>query len=207
MCRIGNGLNTATAPVWQTETTQARWRGHLVILELGLNVGGYCVVNWINYGLSFHEGSIAWRLPIALQFVFMILLFAIIPWLPESPRSVYPTQLTVEEKNAKDMSRWLMSHNRAEEAREVLACIEARSIEDPFVAAQQDEIKYNIQYEHDNATPWRKLLWSRTSNDTKTLRRLVLGAGTQAIQQFQGLVAKQIYSMLKYLTIYLQGLT
>ncbi|KAL4767646.1 hypothetical protein BDW60DRAFT_226402 [Aspergillus nidulans var. acristatus] len=42
----------------------------LVILELGLNVGGYCLVNWINYGLSFKEGSIAWRLPIALQHFF-----------------------------------------------------------------------------------------------------------------------------------------
>lgn len=90
-CSIGNGLSTATAPVWQTETAQAKWRGKLVILELGLNVGGYCIVNWINYGLSFQGGAIAWRLPLALQLFFIIVLFATIPWLPESPRLVFYT--------------------------------------------------------------------------------------------------------------------
>lgn len=88
MYSIGNGMNTATAPIWQTETAQAKWRGKLVIFELGLNVGGYCIVNWINYGLSFHEGPIAWRLPIALQFVLIFILFLTVPWLPESPRYV-----------------------------------------------------------------------------------------------------------------------
>jgi hypothetical protein len=83
---IGNGINTATAPIWQTVTAQAKWRGKLVILDLGLNVGGYCIVNWINYGLSFHEGAIAWRLPISLQLIFIVVLLATVPWLPESPR-------------------------------------------------------------------------------------------------------------------------
>ena len=85
-CSIGNGLSTATAPVWQTETAQAKWRGKLVILELGLNVGGYCIVNWINYGLAFVDGPVSWRFPLAFQLVFIIMIFLIIPWLPESPR-------------------------------------------------------------------------------------------------------------------------
>lgn len=86
MSRLGNGINTATAPIWQTETAQAKWRGKLVILDLGLNVGGYCIVNWINYGLSFRGGAIAWRLPISLQLIFVAVLLVTIPWLPESPR-------------------------------------------------------------------------------------------------------------------------
>ncbi|KAL5334443.1 general substrate transporter [Aspergillus crustosus] len=122
---IGNCLSIATAPVWQTETAQAKWRGKLVIFELGLNVGGYCIVNWINYGLSFHEGSIAWRLPIALQLFFIVILFATIPWLPESPR-------------------WLLSHDHGEEALEVLACIEAMSPDDPYIRTQYDEINYYL---------------------------------------------------------------
>ncbi|PYI06962.1 MFS general substrate transporter [Aspergillus sclerotiicarbonarius CBS 121057] len=60
---IGNGINTTTAPVWQTETSTARWRGRLVIFEMLMNLAGYCLVNWINYGLSFHGGSVAWRFP------------------------------------------------------------------------------------------------------------------------------------------------
>lgn len=149
------------------------------------------MVNWINYGLSFREGPIAWRLPIALQFVFMLFLFVLIPWLPESPRYVFLVYLIEYREELMYMPRWLISHNRDDEAREILACIEAKSIEDPFIAAQHDEIKYSIQYEHDNATSWRNLFWSKTSNDTKTLRRLLLGAGTQAIQQFQGLLTTE----------------
>lgn len=91
-CRIGNGINTSTAPIWQTETAQVSWRGRLVILEMALNVGGFMLVNWINYGLSFHGGALAWRLPIALQFFFIFVLAATVPWLPESPRYVRTTE-------------------------------------------------------------------------------------------------------------------
>ncbi|KAJ6008674.1 Major facilitator superfamily domain general substrate transporter [Penicillium canescens] len=163
---LGNGINTATAPIWQTETAQAKWRGKLVILDLGLNVGGYCIVNWVNYGLSFHDGAIAWRLPISLQLIFIAVLLVTVPWLPESPR-------------------WLMTQAREEEAMEVLACVEAMPIEDPLIITQRDEIKFSITYESDNAVRWRDLLRRSKSDNTKTLRQLLLGAGTQAMQQFQ----------------------
>ncbi|KAL4921117.1 major facilitator superfamily domain-containing protein [Aspergillus aurantiobrunneus] len=146
----GNGLSTATAPVWQTETAQAKWRGKLVILELGLNVGGYCLL------------------------CFIIVLFATIPWLPESPR-------------------WLLSHNRDDEALEVLACIEALDSDDPYIRTQYDEIKYSIGHERDNAIRWRDLVRRNRSDGTKTLRRLLLGASTQAIQQFQGINIMSYY--------------
>jgi hypothetical protein len=79
-------MNTATAPIWQTETSNAQWRGKLVILEMVLNVVGFSMVNWINYGLSHVAGSVAWRFPLAFQLTFIFVLFATIPWLPESPR-------------------------------------------------------------------------------------------------------------------------
>ena len=43
---IGNGLNTATAPVWQAETSQANWRGKLVVIEMILNIAGFSLSNW-----------------------------------------------------------------------------------------------------------------------------------------------------------------
>lgn len=83
---IGNGINTSTAPIWQTETAKASWRGKLVILEMMMNIFGFMLVNWINYALSFRAGSVAWRFPLAFQFVFIIILYLTVPWLPESPR-------------------------------------------------------------------------------------------------------------------------
>lgn len=38
---IGNGLNTSTAPVWQSETSKASWRGKLVVIEMILNIAGF----------------------------------------------------------------------------------------------------------------------------------------------------------------------
>ncbi|PKY00220.1 putative MFS sugar transporter [Aspergillus campestris IBT 28561] len=171
---VGNGINTATAPIWQTETAQARWRGKLVILEMGLNVGGYCLVNWINYGLSFNAGAVAWRFPIAFQFVFIFLLYATVPWLPESPR-------------------WLLSHDRESEALQVLSCIEDKPVDDPYITTQYDEIMYSISYERQNAIAWKDLLKRDKGNDTKTLRRLLLGAGSQAMQQFGGINLMSYY--------------
>ena len=83
---IGNGINTATAPVWQTETSQVKWRGKLVVIELILNIGGFSISNWMTYGFSYTGGALAWRFPLAFQLVFIIILFATTPWLPESPR-------------------------------------------------------------------------------------------------------------------------
>ena len=83
---IGNGINTATAPVWQTETSQVKWRGKLVVLEMILNIAGFSISNWVTYGFSFLGGPVGWRFPLAFQFVFIFILFGTVPWLPESPR-------------------------------------------------------------------------------------------------------------------------
>ncbi|CAJ0547200.1 Ff.00g018270.m01.CDS01 [Fusarium sp. VM40] len=136
---IGNGINTATAPIWQTETAQAKWRGKLVILEMAMNIAGFCLVNWINYGLSFVEGSVAWRFPLAFQFVFIFVLFATVPGFP--------------------------SHH---------------------VGSSR---MYSVNYEREHTIKWKDILLKRNKDtaDTKTLRRLLLGANTQLMQQFGGI--------------------
>lgn len=171
---IGNGINTATAPIWQCETAPVSLRGKLVMLELGMNVGGFMIVNWVNYGLSFSEGPIAWRLPLALQYVFIFVLYATIPWLPESPR-------------------WLMSHNRTEEALRNLSCLEGKHPTDPAIILQMEEIQYLVDYEREHALKWKDLLKSGAAGGTKPLRRLLLGAGTQFIQQFEGINIMSYY--------------
>jgi MFS family permease len=163
---IGNGMNTATAPVWQTEASTIKWRGKLVVIELILNIAGFSLSNWVTFGLSFVGGAVAWRVPLALQFIFIVILFATVPWLPESPR-------------------WMIAHEQEDEAFKILADLEGLSEDDPFIITQHKEIVYTVQYERANTVPWSQLLRGKTGDKggTKTMRRLLLGMGTQFIQQ------------------------
>jgi hypothetical protein len=126
----------------------------------------------VTYGFSFLGGGVAWRVPLALQFIFIAILYATVPWLPESPR-------------------WLIAKGRVEEADQILADVEDRDIDDPFIITQSKDIQWAAAYEKENAVSWIDLLRGRTgqSGGTCTLRRLILGCGTQAMQQLTG----QIY--------------
>ncbi|KAI1275630.1 general substrate transporter [Xylaria sp. FL0933] len=163
----GNGINTATAPVWQTETSKVHNRGKLVLLEMAMNIFGFMLSNWVN-GLSYVGGPIGWRLPLAIQLLFCAILFSTVPWLPESPR-------------------WLLAHGRQDEASLILADLEDAPVNDPVIIAERQEIMFSIEYERKHAIRWRDLLRGRTVAGTNTVRRLLLGVGTQAFQQLGGI--------------------
>ncbi len=165
---LGNGMNTATAPVWQAETSKAAWRGKLIVIELILNIAGFSLSNWITYGFSFVNGPVAWRFPLAFQFFFIIILFVTVPWLPESPR-------------------WLIAHGHIDEAEQIIADLEAKDVLDAYVVTESKEIQYAVEFEREHGVSWWDLLRGRTgSAGTCTIRRLILGAGAQAMQQFAG---------------------
>ncbi|CAJ2513262.1 Uu.00g013810.m01.CDS01 [Anthostomella pinea] len=171
---IGNGINTATAPVWQTETSKVHNRGKLVVFEMSMNIFGFMLSNWVNYGMSFVGGSVGWRFPLSVQLLFCLVLFCTVPWLPESPR-------------------WLIAHGRDDEASLILADLEDKSVNDPYVMAERQEILYSVDYERKNAIRWRDILRGRTKAGTKSVRRLILGSGTQAMQQLGGINIMSYY--------------
>lgn len=166
---IGNGINTSTAPPWQAETSKAAWRGKLIVIELILNIAGFSLSNWVTFGFSYLPGGVAWRVPLALQFIFIVILFATVPWLPESPR-------------------WLVQKDRVEEAEQILADIEGTEIADPYVQTELNEIKYSTAYEREHSVRIRDLVRGKkgTEAGSCTLRRVILGMGAQAMQQLSG---------------------
>jgi hypothetical protein len=72
-----------------------------------------------------------------------------------------------------------------EEAESILAAVEGRDINDPFIITQSKDIQWAVQYEKDHAVRWRDLLRGRTGDHagTHSIRRILLGMGTQAMQQ------------------------
>jgi hypothetical protein len=139
-----------------------------------MNIAGFTLCNWINYALAFHGGALAWRFPLAFQLVFVVILFATVPWLPESPR-------------------WLINRDRHDEAQHIIACLEAKEVNDPHVITHQREIIESVQYERMHGVRWRDLLRGKMTGNTKTTRRLLLGAGTQFMQQFEGINIMSYY--------------
>lgn len=174
---LGNGLNTATAPVWQSETTKPSWRGKLVVLGLVVNVAGFCIANWVNFGFSYLSGGISWRFPLALQLLFGIVILSTAPWLPESPR-------------------WLISQDRIEEAAQILADVHGNNATtmSPEVVTEKNEIIKAYRAELENPVSWSDLLHNKTGDNNRgTLRRFCLGLGTQIIVQLSGVNATSYY--------------
>ncbi|KDR72883.1 hypothetical protein GALMADRAFT_252212 [Galerina marginata CBS 339.88] len=172
---LGNGINTATAPVWQSETSKPAWRGKLVVFGMIMNIAGFSLSNWMTYGFSFATGSIAWRFPIAFQLVFSIILLSTVPWLPESPR-------------------WLLAHRHHEEGLRVLVALEGAhaTAKDELIIHERDEILEAVRIEKETSPSWRDILKGNTG-DSGMVQRLILGAGTQWMQQLVGINVTSYY--------------
>ena len=91
--------------------------------------------------------------------------------------------------------RWLIAHGNLDKAREIIAALEAKPLSDPYVVTQIQEIEFSVQYERENSVRWKDVLFRYKSEPggTKSLRRLILGAGTQFIQQFEGINIMSYY--------------
>ncbi|CAG8938796.1 unnamed protein product [Penicillium salamii] len=172
---LGNGINTATAPTWQGETSQAKWRGKLVVLEMVFNIGGYSLSNWITLAFSYLSGPISWRFPLAFQFFFILIIFATVPWLPESPR-------------------WLIQKDRFEEATRIVADLESKEVNDARVLAIVDDIRCMVVAEAQQGASWLRILTGSSEKDeTSSFRRLILGITAQAMSQLSGINVTSYY--------------
>lgn len=75
--------------MYQSELCDADKRGRLVSSE-PLFVGvGIVIAYFFDYGMSFVGGQAAWRVPIACQIIFAIVVIILVFGLPESPRWLY----------------------------------------------------------------------------------------------------------------------
>ena len=126
MTGLGNGLNTSTIPMWQSELSKAHNRGLLVLIEGALIAGGIAISYWIDYGFYWIDGSsVQWQFPIAFQCAFAIVLLLGILCLPESPR-------------------WLVKKGHHEQAAEVLAQLDNTTTDDVMVQTQLRQLQDSI---------------------------------------------------------------
>ncbi|KAM0182211.1 hypothetical protein ACHAPF_001098 [Botrytis cinerea] len=127
---------------------------------------------WVDYGFSFVNSAAQFRVPLALQIVFAVVTLAGILVLPESPR-------------------WLLAHDKHEEARHILWALElnAKSIEpsDAVIHQEMAEIQHAIYEERaaaEGSGGKRALL---KNGPQRFLYRTLLGIGSQFMQQLSGI--------------------
>jgi sugar porter (SP) family MFS transporter len=166
---LGFGAVTATAPNWQSECSRANHRGSVVLLE-GLFISlGLATAAWINYGMSHATGDISFRFPMALSALWSIIVIAMVPNMPESPR-------------------WLIKHERVAEAREVLAALADLPENSPQIDADISEIKESLLI-----TGKGKFRDIFRPNEQRFFHRACLASVAQMFQQLCGINALAFY--------------
>ena len=127
----------------------------------------------MNYGGV--TGSKSWRIPIALQCVFIAGLFVTAAIIPDTPR-------------------WLAARGRDAEAVAVLERLQKRSSESAEIQEAFGSIQQAIEHERATAKSWSSLLFSRHDDQIRSRRRLLLACFIQFAQQAGGINALIYYS-------------
>jgi len=163
---IGNGINTSTVPTYQAECSKSHNRGKLICIEGGNVAIGTLIAYWIDFGCLYGPPELTWRFPIAFQLVFALIVLGLTLGLPESPR-------------------WLMTKERTEEARVIMASLADKPVEDEEVTLQLNVVADAIRASGGDgrSTPFKVLF---SGGKTQHCRRLLLGAGSQMMQQLSG---------------------
>ncbi|KAJ3874255.1 general substrate transporter [Lentinula edodes] len=178
---FGIGIMADLAPLYQAEIAHPSIRGRLTTLQqFMLGIGAFAA-SWITYGTSAGlKGTQAeWRVPLGIQIVPAIPLFAFILLLPESPR-------------------WLAEKGRLDEAARTLAKLHAHgNVNDPFVVSQMEDIKAEIQ----RAREIGSASWGELFTDSSNFRRVSLGYILQFSVQMTGVSAIQYYSTTIFTTM------
>ncbi|EJF56774.1 general substrate transporter [Dichomitus squalens LYAD-421 SS1] len=173
MTGIGNGFNSSSIPVYQSEMCGGMIRGALVCLNSTVTIIGLVIAYWLDYGMSFVGGPAQWRLPIGFQAFFALCLFLQVLVLPDSPR-------------------WCMAHGRGEEGARILAQLEDRdSPHHPDVVEKRKEIEVSLAQESAGGPfRYRELL---EGGPLGNFRRICLCIGVNVMQQFTGYLAPIVY--------------
>ncbi|KAI1426061.1 general substrate transporter [Xylaria sp. FL1777] len=164
---LGNGINTSTIPTYQAECSKTSNRGLLICIQGGTIAFGTLIAYWLDYGSSFGPAGLVWRFPIAFQIIFGIIVSSAMIWLPESPR-------------------WLLTHERYEDANNVIAAIRGYEVDSEETSRERGIILDSIRASGvfgGKSTPFKALL---TNGKTQHFRRMLLGASSQFMQQVGG---------------------
>ncbi|GBE84032.1 MFS glucose transporter mfs1 [Sparassis crispa] len=167
---IAVGIASAVVPVYQSEITPPAIRGRMVSLQQWSITWGILLQYFVEFGCSYINGVASFRIPWGLQMIPAIILSLGMLIFPESPR-------------------WLVDHDRPEEALEVLADLHGNgNADEELVQLEFAEIREQVRFEREQgAKSYLDLL------QPGVLRRVGLGSALQMWSQLSGMNIMMYY--------------
>ncbi|PSS15264.1 hypothetical protein M430DRAFT_51875 [Amorphotheca resinae ATCC 22711] len=193
---MGVGSLSMIVPMYNAEVAPPEVRGSLIALQQLAICFGIMISFWIDYGTNYIGGTgstqseAAWLLPICLQLFPAVVLFAGILFMPFSPR-------------------WLVHHDREDEARKVLAKLRGLPLDHELVELEFLEIKAQSLFEKRTVAEHWPALRELTAWNTFKLqfvaigslfrtkamfRRVIVATVTMFFQQWSGVNAILYYA-------------
>ncbi|EJD07765.1 general substrate transporter [Fomitiporia mediterranea MF3/22] len=172
--RIVSGLSigfaSTTVPLYQAEITAPAVRGRMISLQQWSITWGILIQYFIQFGCSYIDGVASFRIPWGLQMIPAIVLAIGMLWFPESPR-------------------WLIDHDREDEALQILADLHGNGDKDhPLVQLEYEEIRQQVYFERtEGAKSYLDLL------RPGVMRRVMLGTSLQMWSQLSGMNIMMYY--------------
>lgn len=171
---VGVGAIDCVVPVWSAEVSSHSARGAFLAIEFFMNIGGLALAYWIEYFAYLDPNmSMAWRTPLALQLIFVIIIGIGINFFPESPR-------------------WLMKVGREQEARNVLQATREGNVE-----AELKSIKKVVKFELETSTAnhYWAMLFPKDNYGRQLRWRVVLAVWLQIMQELVGIGVITVYAV------------
>ncbi|KAG8533739.1 uncharacterized protein KY384_001480 [Bacidia gigantensis] len=171
---VGVGALDCVIPVWSAENSTHSARGAFLAIEFFMNIGGLALAYWIEYFAYLNPNkAMAWRTPLALQIIFIIIIGIGINFFPESPR-------------------WLMKVGREEEARLVLKATRSGDIEYEAISIKK-VVKYEI--ETSSANHYWAMLFPKDKYSRQLRFRVFLAVWLQIMQELVGIGVITVYAV------------
>lgn len=163
---LGVGIISTIVPMYQSETAPKWIRGAVVSGYQWAITIGLLLAAIVNNSTNTRPDTGAYRIPIAIQIGFAIIMSIGIIFLPESPR-------------------WFVRGGKHDRAAKALAFLNSTDIDDPVVRAEVADIQTNLDLELTFGTG--SYLDCFRPNSRKFLTRTMVGTSLQAFQQLTGI--------------------
>ncbi|KAL8280627.1 hypothetical protein RQP46_006950 [Phenoliferia psychrophenolica] len=170
---FGVGFVSAIIILYMSEIAPKKVRGTLVAGYQFAVTLGLLIAACVNYGVQNRTDTGQYRIPIAIQFAWGLILGGGLFFCPESPR-------------------YFVKRGNIDQAAGVLARLRGQPLESEYIQAELAEIVANAEYERLN-TPdtgyigsWAACFTGSLRDGSSNLRRTILGTSLQMMQQWTG---------------------